>query len=300
LVIPQDTHSFGQVYRGERVQHHFLLKNEGEAELEIHNVRASCGCTAAAPSQKVIPPGGEAHIEVTFDSQNFVGRVTKTVMVDTNDPSEPTHTLTLEALILEEVVAEPPRLMLGQIKQGEGHSLKVEIKSTLGQDLVVSKAQSSSRALEVVSIERQPNGVYAVRLEVKKDSPVGRFGGDLAVQTSSKRQPVITIPFFGEVVSDVSVFPPQLSFGQVQKGTEIMKKVHITLHGQEVRLVKVEVEPRHFGLNGDPQKGGNFCRMDVVLSKEAPAGRLEGSLKIHTTSKFQPLITIPISATIKE
>ncbi|MEK7821989.1 MAG: DUF1573 domain-containing protein, partial [Planctomycetota bacterium] len=91
LTVPESIHSFGQIYRGEKVRHHFLLKNAGEAELEIRRVRASCGCTAAEPSQKVVPPGGEAHVEVTFDSKNFVGKVTKTVMVDTNDPSEPTH-----------------------------------------------------------------------------------------------------------------------------------------------------------------------------------------------------------------
>src|SRR3990167_7087858 len=93
LTVPESLHSFGQIYRGEKVRHHFILRNAGEAELEIRKVRPSCGCTAAEPSQKVVPPGGEAYVEVTFDSKNFVGRVTKTVMVDTNDPSEPTHTL---------------------------------------------------------------------------------------------------------------------------------------------------------------------------------------------------------------
>ncbi|MDI6760377.1 MAG: DUF1573 domain-containing protein [Candidatus Brocadiaceae bacterium] len=324
LTVPESIHSFGQMYRGEKVRHHFLLKNEGEAELEIRKVRASCGCTAAEPSQKVIPPGGEAYVEVTFDSKNFVGKVTKTVMVDTNDPSEPTHTLTLEAFILEEVVAEPSRLTLGQIRQGEGRSLKVEVKSPTGMELKVSEAQSSSRALEITSIERQAGGLYAIKLEVKRDSPAGRFDGDLVVHTNSPRQPIITIPFFGEVVGDISVFPPRLSFGLVRRGTEAVRQLLITFHNPGVRLVKVEVASvpsppqakraqetvplpaEVFSLRRDPEGGGlsasggaNY-RMDVVLSKEAPVGRFEGSLTIHTTSTSQPLITVPISATIRE
>ena len=324
LTIPESIHSFGQIYRGEKVRHHFLLKNGGEAELEIRKVRASCGCTAAEPSQKVISPGGEAYVEVTFDSKNFVGKVTKTVMVDTNDPSEPTHTLTLEAFILEEVVAEPSRLTLGQIRQGEGRSLKVEVKSPTGMELKVSEAQSSSRALEITSIERQAGGLYAIKLEVKKDSPAGRFDGDLIVYTNSPRQPIITIHFFGEVVSDVSVFPPQLSFGLVRRGTEAVRQLLITFHNPGVRLVRVEVASvpsppqakraqetvplpaEVFSLRRDPEGGGSSTsgganyRMDVVLSKEAPVGRFEGSLTIHTTSTSQPLITVPVSATIKE
>jgi hypothetical protein len=300
LSVPDSYHSFGQIYRGEKVQHRFLLENVGTAELEIKKVRPSCGCTAAEPSQRVIPPGGEAYVEATFNSQNFVGRVTKTVMVDTNDPSEPTHTLILEAVVLEEIVAEPSRLMLGQIKQGEGRNLKVEIKSPTGlRDLKVSQAQSSSKALKVTSIERQPDGVYSLNLEVPKDSPAGRFGGDLVVHTSSQRQPIITIPFFGEVISDVSVFPLQLSFGSIKKGTEAVRQVLITLHSQEVSLARVEVEPEVFSVQKDFQQAGSY-RMNVALSKEAPAGSLEGRLKVHTTSKSQPLITIPIYATIKE
>jgi len=337
LTVPESIHSFGQIYRGEKVQHHFLLKNAGEAELEIKKVRPSCGCTAAVPSQNVVPPGGEAYVEVTFDSKNFVGKVTKTVMVDTNDPSEPTHTLTLEAFILEEVAAEPSRLTLGQIRQGEGRSLKVEVKSPTGMELKVSEAQSSSRALEITSIEKQADGLYAIKLEVKKDSPAGRFDGDLVVRTNSPRQPIITIPFFGEVVSDVSVFPPQLSFGLVRRGTGAVRQLLITFHNPGVRLVRVEVASASGGfpteaqsaLSGNPPQaekvretgplpaevfslrrdpeggsssapGGENYRMDVVLSKEAPVGRLEGSLEIHTTSISQPLITVPISATIKE
>ncbi|HLA37947.1 MAG: hypothetical protein A3G87_07555 [Omnitrophica bacterium RIFCSPLOWO2_12_FULL_50_11] len=334
LTVPESLHSFGQIYRGERVRHHFLLKNAGEAELEIRKVRTSCGCTAAEPSQKVVPPGGEAYVEVTFDSKNFVGRVTKTVMVDTNDPSEPTHTLTLEAFVLEEVVAEPSRLTLGQIRQGDGRNLKVEVKSPTGMELKVSEAQSSSGALEITSIERQAGGLYAIKLEVKKDSPAGRFGGDLVVHTNSPRQPIITIPFSGEVVSDASVFPTQLSFGLVRRGTEAVRQLLITFHNPGVRLVRVEVAgilpteaqsasggnplqtervqetgplpAEVFSLRSDPggegssASGGANCRIDVILSKEAPVGRSEGSLTIHTTSTSQPLITIPISATIKE
>ncbi len=303
LNVPESFHSFGQIYRGEKVSHRFLLRNEGEAELEIQKVRASCGCTAAAPSQKVVPPGGEAYVEVTFDSRNFLGKITKTVTVSTNDPLEPVHTLTLEAHILEEVVAEPSRLVLGQIKQGEGRDLKIEIKSPIGSDFKVSGAQSSSKALGVTSIERQADGMYTLRLEVKKDSPTGRFGGDLVVYTSSQRQPVITIPFFGEVVGDVSVFPPQLSFGLVRRGSEVMRQVLVTIHNPEVRLAGAKVEPApggYFSLHGEPESGRGFYRVNIALNREAPIGRLEGSLKIYTTSSSQPLITVPISATIKE
>src|SRR3990167_7843048 len=292
LTVPESLHSFGQIYRGEKVRHRFLLKNAGEAALEIRKVSASCGCTAAEPSQKVVPPGGEAYVEVTFDSKNFVGRVTKTVMVDTNDPSEPTHTLTLEAFVLEEVVAEPSRLTLGQIRQGDGRNLKVEVKSPTGMELKVSEAQSSSGALEITSIERQAGGLYAIKLEVKKDSPAGRFDGDLIVYTNSPRQPIITIHFFGEVVSDVSVFPPQLSFGLVRRGTEAVRQLLITFHNPGVRLVRVEVasvpSPHQakraqetvplpaevFSHRRGPEGGGSSTsgganyRMDVVLSKD--------------------------------
>ncbi len=84
---------FGDMVQGEKKEHTFSLTNNGKTDLIIRNVRSSCGCTAVAPSKKVIAPGETAPIKVTFDSRGKRGRQSKSITVITNDPKNPTSTL---------------------------------------------------------------------------------------------------------------------------------------------------------------------------------------------------------------
>ncbi len=89
----EKSYDFGEMRQGDKKDHTFQLTNDGKSELIIRNVRSSCGCTAVAPSKKVIAPGESAPIKVTFDSRGKRGRQSKSVTVITNDPKTPTNML---------------------------------------------------------------------------------------------------------------------------------------------------------------------------------------------------------------
>lgn len=98
--FPEKTYDFGEMTQGEKKEHTFTLTNNGKSELIIRNVRSSCGCTAVAPSKKVIAAGETAPIKVTFDSKGKRGRQSKTITVITNDPKTPTTTLRISTNIV--------------------------------------------------------------------------------------------------------------------------------------------------------------------------------------------------------
>jgi len=98
----EKTYNFGEMNQGDKKVHVFDLTNEGKSELIIRKVRSSCGCTAVAPSKKVITPGETAPIKVTFDSKGKRGRQNKSITVITNDPKNPTSRLTISTNILTE------------------------------------------------------------------------------------------------------------------------------------------------------------------------------------------------------
>jgi hypothetical protein len=112
------SHDFGPVPEGPRVSHRFKVKNSGAAPLEIKNVSATCGCTAAITKDKVIKPGGTGEIEVSFDTQGRPGKNVKTVSVSSNDPRTPTATLTINADVDRQLAFEPAESYLfGQAGQ---------------------------------------------------------------------------------------------------------------------------------------------------------------------------------------
>ena len=64
----------------------FTIKNTGNAELDILDVRPTCGCTVANLSSKKIAPGGQATLEAVYDPHNANGQVHRYINVRTNDP----------------------------------------------------------------------------------------------------------------------------------------------------------------------------------------------------------------------
>ena len=95
-------HDFGQVVEGKKVVHVYEVLNTGKADLLLHNVMPSCGCTTPKYDQKPIRPGKKGSIEVVFDTKGRPGKQRKTVMVVTNtEPPNTVLTFTCEVITAE-------------------------------------------------------------------------------------------------------------------------------------------------------------------------------------------------------
>lgn len=84
----KDTWDFGKVKHGEILKHAFSLKNTTGKTLNIINISTSCGCTASEVKKKVILPGEESLIEVSFNTKNYSGDVKQYVYVTTDNKEE--------------------------------------------------------------------------------------------------------------------------------------------------------------------------------------------------------------------
>ena len=63
--------NFGKIYKGNKVEHVFKFKNQGNNTLEIKKVKPSCGCTAVMLSNNTILPGNTGEVKATFNSGNY-------------------------------------------------------------------------------------------------------------------------------------------------------------------------------------------------------------------------------------
>jgi hypothetical protein len=85
----------GKVLEGEKVSFSYKFTNTGKEDLLIESVRASCGCTAPEPKDKVVKAGQSSEITATFDSRGRQGVQNKTITVRSNDPDNGTVILKL-------------------------------------------------------------------------------------------------------------------------------------------------------------------------------------------------------------
>jgi hypothetical protein len=61
-VVPELNYNFGTVSQGQKIEHEFVVRNDGDTDLVIQRVAPSCGCTAAAMSAAAIKPGASEKI----------------------------------------------------------------------------------------------------------------------------------------------------------------------------------------------------------------------------------------------
>ena len=90
---------FGKVNEGEEVKHIYRFKNDGNEDLVINKVTATCGCTVPKWERKPIAPGESSEIEVKFNSKNKPGNQIKNVTIVANTVP-PETILTFKALVL--------------------------------------------------------------------------------------------------------------------------------------------------------------------------------------------------------
>ena len=109
ITFTKTAHDFGKVKQGAALMFAFKFKNEGDVNLVIQRVQASCGCTGAAIGDKSeFKKGEEGEIIVTFATAGRLGAQSKTVTVQSNDPKHPTVVLsfTCEILVNDENAKE--------------------------------------------------------------------------------------------------------------------------------------------------------------------------------------------------
>lgn len=84
----EESHNFGEVAEGDKVEHVFKFKNTGSNPLKVNNVKPSCGCTTPDWSKEEIAPGKEGFVKVEFDSKGKRGVQKKSVTVtfENTDP----------------------------------------------------------------------------------------------------------------------------------------------------------------------------------------------------------------------
>ncbi|WP_312825852.1 DUF1573 domain-containing protein [Epilithonimonas sp.] len=82
-------HNFGDIKKGEKVEHVYEVTNTGTNPLIISNVKPGCGCTVPDYTKEPILPGQKGKITLHFDSTNFDGAIYKAADVFLNVEKAP-------------------------------------------------------------------------------------------------------------------------------------------------------------------------------------------------------------------
>lgn len=298
---------FGVVPKGETVVHDFVIRNDGDAPLQITDVRPACGCTVV-DYDKTIAPGQTGKVHAEVDTATFNGAVSKSIAVFTNDPEHATLELTVQAKA-EPYISVKPGYARYIVVQGEPKTGTIAqiLWAPNGTPFDVVKVESPYPFLTTSFREAKPEErvpdvqgkQWRVETTLSNDAPVGALADHFRIATTHPKQKLVAIPVSGFVRPVLAVTPSSADFGTVELRQPLNRTLNVRNFATEpIKITGVEGNVPGLKAAVKPVQEGREYEVHVTLSPEMAKGRFDGKLTIRTDSPKRPVIEVGLQGTV--
>jgi hypothetical protein len=229
-MLDKDSHDFGTVARGAKVEYKFIIENIYEEEAHIASYRSSCSCTTVQLNKQTLKTWEKAELTATLDTKAFVGQRDATITVVIDAPFSAELQIHVHAYIRSDVVVRPEVVQFGTVALGSALK-KSAVVSYAGRvnhsgisDWKIAGVECASPFLEgkVTETSRVGNQVkYDLSVSLKENAPVGYVKDNVILVTNDQdpRFSRIPVPVEAFIASPLTVRPNPLFLGVVPKGT---------------------------------------------------------------------------------
>lgn len=309
MVVSEKLKNMGKVPQGEILEVDFEIVNEGDEMLEIKAVRPTCGCTVA-DFDREISPGKTGFIKAKLDTRDFSGPISKSILVMTNDPVNPTVTMVIKTEVHPYVEILPRALVRFNAVQHEPMQQKLTVVPGDGAtDFKVTGVTSSVPYL-VASVRQlpedeqlagKPSPQFEISLAMNEDAPVGPVNAVLQVQSNHPKAKTVPVKVFGVVRALLHVTPSQVQFGSVaakkQPGRNLIL-VNNRSGGVLVKVTGATVNDSAFQAEIVTIEDGRRYQVTVTVNSDAGPGQRDAILTLKTTDADFPELEVPVRANI--
>ncbi len=215
LVVDQPNWNFGSVTNATRLDHDFVLRNAGDAGLEIKAVTLSCdSCMTVVLDETTIPPGGRTVAHCSLDTRLLSGEVFRFITIHSNDPLPTDWIVEVHASIVPVYALTPPEFSVGGAAGHRRSEVDVRPLLALKEPLSEVECDNTNMAAEVVEVRA---GQYRVAVQALDSLPRGRSLFTVIVRSLNTNDPPCKIVGRIEYPRDYEVIPSRLMFEAKQE-----------------------------------------------------------------------------------
>jgi len=310
LVVPSKIVDIGTVAQGVTVDAVFDLVNEGDAKLVIKAVRPTCGCTVA-DFEPEIAAGATGQIKAKLDTKDFAGPVSKSILVMTDDPQNPTVTLVIKADIRPFVEILPrPLIRFNAVLNEPMNQTFIVVGADPEQTMKIKSVQSSVPFIatsvrqlgENELVKGKSKSQYEVTISLTDETPVGPVNAVLSVNTDLKEAPTVPVKVYGVVRALIHVTPAQVQFGSVESKTRPGRNLIVVNNrtdGTRIEISGATVDDPAFAAQVATIEEGRRYQVTVTVKPDADPGSRDATLTLATTDKDFPTVTVPVRANLR-
>lgn len=300
LTFEKQSHDFGVVQQTDALTTVFRFAHSGYDPIEIIKLEADCGCTVPALEKRVFEPGEIGTLKVAFDPSQFVGAVSKKIIVRFAHGSEEEMEteLNLKATIIAEINYVPNRVTLQDVDTTAPTTTNISVKAMLLKKLEITNVKTYPDWLSA-SLSSNSETENDVQLILNPNLfPEGQshIRGYLTFTTNAETQRHIRIPIDATLRLPYSVTPESVMFWNVTAADA----TPVDLKIQSANDLPIEIEEWQASLPYLKVSAEQNI-LSVTLEDNAPAGRLTGFVTVNfKMGEEQHLLTIPVRGKLKE
>jgi hypothetical protein len=309
MMVPEKIKDMGKVAQGEVLDVDFPIVNEGDETLEIKAVRPTCGCTVA-DFDREIAPGETGYIKSKLDTRDFSGPISKSILVMTNDPQDPTTTLVIKTEVHPYVQVLPRALVRFNAVRHEPMEQKITVVADEEEkDFRVTGVKSSAPFL-LASVRPVPSDQllagksaqqYEVVLTMEEDPPVGPVNAILEIETNHPKAKRVPVKVFGVVRALLHVTPSQIQFGSVEAKKQPGRNVIVVNNrtgNTPVNVTGAKVNDAAFETEVVTIERGRRYQITITVKPDAESGPRDAMLTLETSDPEFPTLEVPVRANI--
>ena len=309
MVVPEKIKDMGKVAQGEVLDVDFAIVNEGDETLEIKAVRPTCGCTVA-DFDREIAAGKTGYIKSKLDTRDFSGPISKSILVMTNDPQDPTTTLVIKTDVHPYVQVLPRALVRFNAVRHEPMEQRITVVADAEEkDFRVTGVKSSApfllASVRPVAADQLLAGKsaqqYEVVLTMKDNPPVGPVNAVLEIETNHPKAKTVPVKVFGVVRALLHVTPSQIQFGSVEAKKQPGRNVIVVNNrtgNAPVTITDAKVSDAAFDAEVVTIERGRRYQITVTVKADAEAGPRDAMLTLKTSDPEFPTLEVPVRANI--
>ena len=293
----QAVHNFGETWMGPTLTHAFVVKNEGDAPLEVIKVKPACGCTAAGEHPKTIAPGQSGEFPFSLNSTKLRGAYDKAITITTNDPVNPDMRLKLTGNCKRYVDILPTHAIFGKITDDEAQERVLKITNNTEKPIEVTVDPAIDGPFKFDLVAVKPGMEFELKVSLQQPYKPGDYRNGTTIKTNVSEQAAISVIATATVPERLEILPETVTLNPITTADKpYVRPLRFTNYGKKpVKITEAVSDDPVLKVSVNERTEGKAYTINV----DVPAGYVKPTkenqkIVLKTDDPDRPTINIPV------
>ncbi len=292
--VESTTYDTGVVPNHTKTVKEVPIANKGTAPLKITDVKTTCGCVAAAITDKIVAPDSATTLAITIDPKRIGGfKSKKTLTIFSNDPNNPRLRIDVLTQIEPEFALEPDNIEFGEVQKGAAAEASLILRQLGDEPIEVLdvKPWGSVQGLELSAEEIPPDQwvkpghrEYRIKAKLSPEMSPGFFLGRFKIQTTCKRMPFASSFAKAAIKAFYSITPNSVVLHNHRANVQKASATVAVSADRPFEITNLSATDEAILLSTRPGNKPNTTFIDLKLAPEARPGSWNQKVSFNVQS----------------